>query len=687
MQIIKVNKMIEKKFLLCLFFLISCFSFSGFCSGSGGDGDVSQDQRNSHYITNQPPLAPQPYTMLPIGNIKPAGWLREQLVRMSKGMTGDLDKLYEKVLGARNGWLGGDGDGWERGPYWIDGLLPLAYILHDQKLIDRVKPWIEWTIGSRTEEGYFGPVPFAVPPGKEEGLQRGRRRDWWPKMVMLKVLQQYYLAAKDKRVIRLMTEYFRYQLNELPKTPLDHWSFWANRRGGDNMMVVYWLYNITNDKFLLELAEILNKQTYPYTDMFFKGDVLSSMRSFHCVNLAQGIKQPIIYFQQHPEQKYIDAVKKAFVDIRKYHGQPQGMYGADELLHGMNPTQGSEFCSTVEMMFSLENMLSITGDVQFADHLEKLAFNSLPTQANDDYTARQYYQQPNQVKITAGPKHFYTDHGYDIVYGITTGYPCCTANMHQGWPKLTQNLWYASADNGLAALIYAPSEVKARVADGEEVSVTEETAYPFDEIIRFKFESKKPVTFAFHLRIPGWCEKAGIKINGKLWGEPQGNQIVRIKRRWKSRDQVELILPMQLRTSRWYEDSAAVERGPLVYALRIEEDWKYVKSAVHPPGFYEVYAKSPWNFGLKEEAIKDPESHFTVVKKGNAAGWPWNLKDAPVMLKARGIRIPSWQLYDNMAGPLPPGPRKNYDGQPGEEIILIPYGCTTLRISEFPVIR
>ena len=183
-----------------------------------------------------------PYQELALGTIKPQGWLREMLIRQKDGSTGNLDNLYPLVMNERNGWLGGDGDQWERGPYWIDGLLPLAYILNDKGLIAKVKPWVEWSIKSQQKDGYFGPAkdyPF------EEGIQRDNSKDWWPKMVMLKVLKQYYSATKDKRVIKFMTNYFKYQLKELPKNPLDHWTFWAKFRGGDNLMVVYWLYNIT----------------------------------------------------------------------------------------------------------------------------------------------------------------------------------------------------------------------------------------------------------------------------------------------------------------------------------------------------------------------------------------------------------------------------------------------------------
>ena len=147
-----------------------------------------QPSSDFSYLQNRAPLKPNPYINLPLGAIKPKGWLHTQLVKMKTGMTGQLDEQYSKVLGSRNGWLGGDGDVWERGPYWIDGLVPLAYILDDNELKNKIRPWIEWSIKNQQPDGYFGPVPQVPEPADEDGLQRGRASDWWPKMVMLKVL-------------------------------------------------------------------------------------------------------------------------------------------------------------------------------------------------------------------------------------------------------------------------------------------------------------------------------------------------------------------------------------------------------------------------------------------------------------------------------------------------------------------
>lgn len=680
--------MIMKYTVLPLLILLGLWAFAFI-----DKNQTANKEAEALYLQNRAPLIQKPYMELPLGSIRAKGWLQDQLQRQAVGMTGQLDELYPLVMGKRNGWLGGDGDQWERGPYWIDGLLPLAYLLDDELLKAKVKPWIEWSLNNQRVDGYFGPkIPDQEYP-YEQGIQRDNIADWWPKMVMLKVLQQHYSATGDQRVIDLMTNYFKYQLEELPENPLGHWTFWGNRRGGDNLLVVYWLYNITGDRFLLDLAELIHEQTYNWTDTFLHGSEMATVGSMHCVNVAQGIKEPVIYYQQSLDSTHVQAVQKGLKDLMTNNGHPHGLYGGDEWLHGTDPTQGSEFCTAVEMMYSLENMLAITGDLDFAQRLERIAFNALPTQATDDYMERQYFQQANQVSINRQLRNFVNPNGGTVTnFGLLTGYPCCTSNMHQGWPKFTQNLWYATPDNGLAALIYSPCEVTAQVAGGETVTLLEETNYPFEESIRFHLtkSSHKKLAFPFTLAIPKWCEKGVVKINGKDFVSAKGGETVTLNRTWKIGDQVELVLPMKINTQEWHERSVSVERGPLVYALKMEEKWEKVENKKDPvwygDTYYNVSSDSPWNYGLLK-VHQDPLAPAMKFesKEGKEGAYPWNLDNNTLEIKVKAKKIPRWKEYNGMTGPMIFSPSVE-ENKEVEEITLVPYGCTTLRVSAFPVV-
>ena len=635
-------------------------------------------------VFNRAPLERSDYAALPIGSIRPEGWLREQLQRQADGLTGHLDEVYPQVVGDDNAWIGGDGDAWERGPYWIDGLLPLAYLLDDAVLKAKAQKWVEAMLSSQQEDGYFGPAedhPFVY------GLQRGNTHDWWPKMVALKILQQYYNATGDKRVIDCLRRYFAYQRARLAETPLDHWTDWGKWRGADNLEVVYWLYNLTGEAWLLELGETIHEQTAPWTGYFLSGSIFTEQNGVHCVNLGQGFKAPVVHWQYSHDMGEYSAPSQAREFIRRTVGLPTGLWAGDELLHYATPTRGSELCTAVEMMFSLEEMLRITGRPEWAEWLERVAYNVLPSQVNADFTAKQYFSQVNQVSCTYSWRTFSTPHyGTDVVFGTLNGYPCCLCNMHQGWPKFTQNLWYATAAGGLAALVYAPCSVTAEVAGGIKVRLTETTGYPFDETVTFRisFPEKKVKTSRFPLefRIPEWAEGAQVKVNGEDYpGEAKAGEVIRFVREWKSGDVITLQLPMPVRTETWCDQAWSIYRGPLLYALKMDETWteKHFEGAERRFGdtYWEVTSDTPWNYCLMRDSFKPEDCR---VETAPVPAYPWTLDAAPVRMHVPARTLPHWTVPEDVAFFTETG--MDY----GEETVieLIPYGCSTLRIASFP---
>lgn len=645
----------------------------------------------------------QKYAELPIGAIKPKGWLLHQLQIMRNGTTGHLDEVYPKLKND-NGWLGGKGDNWEETPYWLDGAVPLAWLLDDKTLQDKVSKYINWTIDHQRPSGYFGAITKAE---RDSGASItvancAQGDDWWPKMVMLKAMQQYYTATNDPRVIPFMKKYFSYQSASLKACPVGKWTEWAQSRGHDNIMMVQWLYGITKDQSLLQLAGLLSAQTFTWSQWLGNRNWVINAAAYqnndnwmsrHGVNVGMALKDPALNYQRTGKEKYLTDLKTGFNDLMTLHGLPMGIFSADEDLHGNDPTQGTELCAIVESMFSLEQIISITGDLHYMDALERMTFNALPTQTTDDYNNKQYFQMANQVQVKRGVFNFSLpfDRAMNNVFGARSGYTCCLANMHQGWTKFATHLWYGTPGNGLAALHFSPNQITANVgASNTPVTIHEVTNYPFDDMISFDITAKKEVAFPFHIRIPAWCKEAVISINGEKPRNEKGGQIIILNRTWRDGDKVTVHLPMNVSTSNWGRNSRAVERGPLVYALKLEERWE--KGTDEKEGdYFNVYPKGEWNYGLTEAIIKDPAKNLEVkMVKPVTDTFTWNIVHAPIEITASARKIPGWKIVNDVA-PQPVSDRTGiFKGEVSdaiERITLIPYGCTKVRIVAFPVVR
>jgi DUF1680 family protein len=655
--------------------------------------------KNKFYVGNREPLLPSPLLKLPIGSIKPQGWLRKQLELEAEGFFGHLPELSRFLIKEGNPWLSPDGEGekfWEEVPYWLKGFGDLAYTLEDKRLLDEAKVWINGVIGTQREDGWFG----ARANIKSPRVHSTGKPDLWPNMAMVNALQAYYEYSGDERVIRLMTKYFAWQRAVPDEDFLP--PLWQKQRAGDNLASVYWLYNRTGDQKLLDLAtKIYNKM-----DNWTEG-----VPNWHNVNIAQALRGIPTYYLQSKDPQHLLAPERNYQMVWGIYGQvPGGMFGGDE---GCRPgfvtaRQAVETCGIVEMMHSCEEILKIDADLKWADRCEDVAFNSFPAATTPDFRALRYLTAPNQVISNSknkspkiqdpGAKYQMNPHAHR----------CCQLNMGQGWPYYAEHLWMATPDNGLALVFYSASKVTAKVGDGTEVSITETTRYPFDENIVLSVSLPQPRTFPLYLRIPGWCNQAELCINDhpvKVESKPQ--TFLRIHRQWKNGDVVKLKLPMQLSVRTWARNanSISIDRGPLTYSLKIAEQYLPIDGAIATSKEYlpdawrrelskellaawpafEIYPATPWNFGLILDKAKLDASFEVVVKDWPGDNNVWQAAAAPIEIKAKGRRIPAWKADEtDLVGLLSESPIKS--DEPVETLTLIPMGAARLRLSAFPVI-
>jgi DUF1680 family protein len=464
-----------------------------------------------------------------------------------------------------------------------------------------------------------------------------------------------------------------------------HLRQWAVFRWGDEVLSLVWLYNRTGDKDALHLARTLHQQGYDwkahFTDFRFRRKVTrkeSSLKT-HVVKNAMALKTSAVWSLVSGNSSDREAIYRLLEVMDRYHLLPNGVHSGDEHYAGRNPSQGTELCAVVEAMFSLQNLIAIVGDPTFGDRLEKIAFNALPGTFTADMWAHQYDQQPNQVLCNIHPRDWSTNGPDSNLFGLEPHYGCCTANMHQSWPKFAANLWMATPDDGLAAVAYGPSEVTTLVGSGVRVRIVEDTEYPFRDTIQLKVSPETPVEFPLVLRIPQWAERTAIDVNGKPVGGIRAGAFYTLKRRWSRADVVDIRFPMAVRASEWYRKSVAIERGPIVFALKIGEDWRKIHDKA-PAADWEVHPTTAWNYGLLIDEA-NPARSVEFTQKA-VSDYPFSPSGAPLEVKVKGRRIPSWKMVNGSAAAPPISPVSSKE--PLAALTLIPYGSAKLRITAFP---
>lgn len=609
----------------------------------------------------------QKYNFFTAKEIRPAGWLKRQLEIQAAGLTGHLDEIWPDVADSR--WIGGSRDGWERVPYWLDGFIPLAFLLEDEGMQARARRYIDAILERQQPDGWICPCP----------VEERDSYDMWALFLIGKVLTVWHDCTGDPRVEPVLyaaLQNFRRHID-------GHTLFgWANARWYECLIPIYWLYDRCHEDWLLELAQLLAAEGMDYVRLYrtlplrrAEGEKYWSFQE-HVVNTAMALKAGALDARLTGEDPGA-AAEQMLALLMKRHGTAAGHFTGDECLSGNSPTQGTELCGVVEAMYSYEWLLAVTGEPVWGDRLERLAFNCLPAATSPDMWTHQYDQMANQPECSRIPEedvHFSSNNGEAHLFGLEPHFGCCTANFGQGWPKFALSSFLRSAE-GIAVAALIPAKLRTTVG-GVPVEIETESEYPFRDRAAIVVRTERPVSFELAVRIPATAVAA-------VDGSAAAPGFYPIQREWEGETRIEVTLSFPVEVlPRPNEEGGtlyAVQRGPLTFALPVREEWiphEYVRDGVErkfPYCDYEVRPLSKWNYGFcGGEPIREEREIGPL---------PFSPEGAPVILRTQLAEIP-WRSQNGIPSRMPKSCRAVSEP---EEAALIPYGCTNLRMTELPM--
>ena len=622
---------------------------------------------------------------LPPGAVEPAGWLRDWAMAARDGITGHLDEYHPTFHDAWKGTrvnapgAAADGTGWplEQCSYWLDGLIRLGFILHDDGLVQKAKARLNLVVdGVNRGAGSF----IYWKNDKPQGFNS------WAHSHMGRALVAWYQATGEKRVLdALVKAYAEYPV------PMGHLRF-EDVSGLCNVDAMLETYGFSGDRRVL--ARVRAAIGSP--------EVQSSLRAWldrrftpgHAVCAYEQIRLPALFYLGTGEARHLLASRTAFQWFDENHMLPYGLTSGEEYLSGVGAFRLTETCDVAAQIWSTAWLYRIVGERSWGDGIERALFNAGAAPIARDFQTMGYYQSPNRILGESLPGEQPNCPGRGCLRFSRLGYPnvlCCVGAVNRIVPNYVIHMWMATGDRGLAATLYGPCTVSALAGARIPVKLTCRTAYPFEETIRIAVEPERTASFPLYFRIPAWCAKGRIAVNGvSADAAPDSKGFVRVDRQWAKGDAVEIVLPMSVQVTRGYETEypasnrqyfsykpaavfekrrlpyESVSCGPLLFALPIAD--KDPNTPV--PG-------ARWQFALDNDAERNG-ADVELERRPMPPKWDWPL-DAPMALTVPA-RAFDWSPTD--AQSLPNAP---VAGGKAETIRLVPYGCTKFRISMFPV--
>lgn len=591
--------------------------------------------------------------------IKPEGWLRRQLEIQAEGLSGNLHKIWPDIRDSA--WIGGKCEVWERVPYWLDGFIPLAYLLEREDMIETVKKYIDAIVSAQQEDGWICPC---------EKKDRAKY-DTWAVQLICKTLKVYYECSADERIpdviYRVMKNY--YEMLDSGEIKLFGW---AKYRWFEAFISLNFLWEKYGEEWIRDLAKIIKKQGLDYMTVTYKWLKPSHkwQMDTHIVNICMMLKSEAVSCELLGE-RYTDRAERFREILDRYNGTAFEGFTGDEVLSGIDPTRGTELCAVVEQMYFYEEMFARTGDRKWAERLEVLAFNALPATLSEDMWTHQYVQQVNQIacRKTMIMAPWSTNGPYAHTFGLEPNYGCCTANFSQGWPKLAL-VPFLHKENKIINALMLPSFLQT-----EGVKIKLETNYPFENKMHYYIDAEK--TFDFVIRIPYFAEK--LRVNGEE--KETGDITLSVK---EGRTEISLEFETKPYFKKRPNDLYVLQMGSLLFSVPVAYEKKmreYTRKGVErkfPYCDYQFIPKTPWNYGYSGD-------EFEVIFNG-VGDIPFSQDNSPVTIKVKmrqidwGVKIPYRSICRKTPKSLAPVSEV-------QEIGLCPYGCTRLRMTEMPIVR
>lgn len=591
--------------------------------------------------------------------IKPAGWLKRQLKIQAEGLCGNLDKMWPDVK--ESAWIGGNREGWERVPYWLDGFIPLAYLLEDDDMIARAKKYVDAILAAQQEDGWICPCTEEERPTYTT----------WAILLITKALVVYYDCSKDTRIpdviYRTMKNYY-----DLLSAGTIKLFGWTEFRWYEGFIALDFLYERYKEDWIPELGRILHQQGMDFDTLVEQWKRPLNWWKFetHLVNIAMMLKYEAVSCEMLGKE-YTDHAEDYYQLLKTHNGTAVETFTGDECLSGLSPIQGTELCAVVEQMYSCEHLYAYTGDSKWAQRLEKLAFNALPATISDDMWVHQYDQMSNQIACQRFPGKaiFRTNEPDSHLFGLEPNFGCCTANFGQGWPKFALFAFLRQGNTILSAL-----PVPSQLHDGDRHIVVE-TNYPFENSMTYTIESG--TEFTFRIRIPTFAKN--LKVDGVT--VQTSDLIFAIgsgeTRRITVSFDTDVVLqdrPYGLKT---------VECGSLVFSVPVQYEkkmYEYEKDGVErkfPYCDYEYLPVSDWNYAYcSEEFIRENREVDAI---------PFSSEKPPVVIRTKVKKI-GWGLEDGYEMVCAKIPESTQPISEEMEMTLYPYGCAKLRMTELPKI-